>query len=1625
MKNFTKQNFKTNPLWVRLLIMAFMLLAGTSSAWGKTVYYVNSNNWSSSNVKVYYWGGDKSVSWPGSVMTFTGNYVDGYEIYSYDVGTSTSCIFSNNGGNQTSDLTVNDGQYYYNGWKIASNLNIHNCVKDKFSISNTDVIYYDNSTTKWANCYVYIGHHSYSKVFDMTLVSGTRYLWKGTTFGTWSDAKGWYVSSEKWDDLVGGKNGDCIVGKACFHTNSTYTQPYKTDPGNGIVYKGSGTSTYKTDEKDCSSTAYGWSSTKPAYSTTYTITLNIVGSGSVTIKNNAGTALFSNATANTSKTGVTYLTYLKNITATPSSGYALSSIKIGSTDYTSAYQSGSDTNNGYDLTGNVTITVTFEKACETPQASDFTYTAPANLDYNGQAKSATVVWKSGTGSGAITKYYKSSTGSYSTTAPTNVDTYTVAVKTVAGGNYCATNDYVEVGSFAIICLQPAATNFTYTAPANLVYNGQAKAATVTWKSGTGTGTITKYYKTGAGSYSTTAPTNIGTYTVAVKTAAGGNYCATNDYVEVGSFTITCLQPAASNFTYTAPSNLVYNGQAKSATVVWKSGTGSGAITKYYKSSTGSYSTTAPTNVGTYTVAVKTVAGGNYCATEDYVQVGTFTISGKDPVAADFSYTDSKNYTGSALSADVAWKSGTGTGAITTYYKVKNSNDNTYTTTAPSAAGTYTIAVTTVAGGNYAAATKKIVLGDFTINEVCNPIEGLYWEITDGEKDIYCPGDIVVVTLTYKGTSATAHTWGGEHGGISKAGGTITSGSKYQFTIYSSGNINLTLTDCDGRTATTETLEFNVHPSPATPTISFSANPVGQNKPTTLTVGEYNGTLNNYTLYKDGDSQGAYTTPQTITIGEDGQYKYHVVATSKACPSLTATSETVTLEVQEAGAKIVQLGDLVLYTNDNTDFVPMYVQKDGIVDIVGATEVKGYTWEYSANGTSGWTACSTGYVANGVGMENGKAKCNNWRANAVGYYRCKITYDNGYQYSNSLQVTQGTNNKTNKQHIGAQRNLPIISVNTGGESFPSDPANGYPSADAANMKAKISVDVKIFNSDGTLHYDRKARMNYRGSSSLNFKKKSYAFVTGKEKTKNDKGDVDTGKANLFGLSDGAEDKDWVLYAATPDPTMMRNRLTFDLYKQMRPNDWGVNSKYVELVINGEYMGVYVLMDKITANAKRVNITSGEGFIVKFDKTDIADRYVDGKQKDSDEKTFKTERTGRKGIGTYGTTVDQLFEIEYPEKEDTEDAGGNWTSVVETIKDRFEKFETALANKDYTAVRTLIDYDSWADWFILTEFIKNQDGFRASCIFVYNGGKIEARPLWDQELSFDNRTRKAHGSDSAEDLMIQSDGVYSDCFPAPFWFYGKNATFGSCSNDNGSSGSGTRYSGYLLADPCFVSLVKSKWATYQTGALSASNITKMVNDYATELGNAQTREESRWPYTEGVRGKTNNNNSIGYYGWEGDSNYFGYSASKGSITTWATNRSTPLGENTNGLGEALYKLEGDALIFTINPSTIETSPWQQNVITVNAPTGYEYEINFSALTNVGTEVKENGDSYTFKVPRPGAWETAGNGTAKSVQYTISATIDAEGENACGTQISNTATSVVTLKDVTENCSPEVKP
>ena len=911
---------------------------------------------------------------------------------------------------------------------------------------------------------------------------------------------------------------------------------------------------------------------------------------------------------------------------------------------------------------------------------------------------------------------------------------------------------------------------------------------------------------------------------------------------------------------------------------------------------------------------------------------------------------------------------------------------------------------------------------------------------EGDKSVFCPGETANIIVTFNGTGkGDENTNTGKYGwqwttdNITYTSVYLTeSGVKVPVTIKGDGSISLSVRSCDG-TVNSNELTFTTHKVVA-PDIKFTPNPVKEGTVTVLSIENYDAN-NTYQFNGPGDLQGTMTQTTEFQLSA-GSYAFTVTAASKECPSLTEPSDVTTLEVKEGGVAIDILGDAAIYSNDPTDFVAMYVtEKNGMADFPDAEgiAISSYTWEYSTNGTSNWAACKE-YDNATLGVKNSGSKCNNLRPNKVGYYRCVISYIDGAKNnvgsltSNVLQVTQaGTNPNTSSgknQHIktvGGDWTLPVISVNTGDNDFPTCSAGSYPSAQTDKLKKKRSVDVKIFNPDGTVYYDRKARMNYRGSSSLNFKKKSYAFCPGKENCGDDEKGVDyvkTSKENLFGLSNGAKDKDWVLYAAAADPSLMRNRVVFNTFKEMT-GKWGVDTKYVELVVNGVYQGVYVLMDKITANEKRVNITDKNGFIVKFDKTDKEDReksLLEGGMEVGDEKTFMTTRTGRLGITTYGTKVDQLFEIEYPEKEDIEEDGGSWAVTLNFIKQKFEQFETALANSDYATVRNLIDYQSWADWFIINEYTKNVDAYRASCVFVYNGDKIEVMPLWDQELSFNNQAGAdiwKKGCDNTNGLLIQHEGVYTDCFPAPFWFIGKTVNFGSCGGNNGSSTITGTIGGYLINDACFVNTIKQRWTYHMQNSLSSTELKKKVDAYTSELTTAIKRESERW--SDDFRCNAECGGGTGY-------NSQSYDNSLKTLNEWI------VGNRTTNLTAAIENLNGASsagITITMEPTTGITTPWVPVKVLVNAPTSATIKYDDTSITEGITEKKDkaiktvNDNLYTYIFPRPTSWGTGNVATPiEQKTYEIRAIMTNASDDCPG--VSNEAVATIKLADEgNDNC------
>ena len=107
---------------------------------------------------------------------------------------------------------------------------------------------------------------------------------------------------------------------------------------------------------------------------------------------------------------------------------------------------------------------------------------------------------------------------------------------------------------------PTASDFTYTAPASLVYSGSGKSATVTAASSiSGMGAITVEYYSGATKLSS-APTDIGDYTVKINVAAGDSYAATTGITDSNwAFTITAKGYVSSDFTIGTITDQTYTG----------------------------------------------------------------------------------------------------------------------------------------------------------------------------------------------------------------------------------------------------------------------------------------------------------------------------------------------------------------------------------------------------------------------------------------------------------------------------------------------------------------------------------------------------------------------------------------------------------------------------------------------------------------------------------------------------------------------------------------------------------------------------------------------------------------------------------------------------------------------------------------------------------------------------------------------------------------------------------------------------------------------------------------------------------------------------------------------------------
>ena len=1064
-----------------------------------------------------------------------------------------------------------------------------------------------------------------------------------------------------------------------------------------------------------------------------------------------------------------------------------------------------------------------------------------------------------------------------------------------------------------------------------------------------------------------------------------------------------------------------NSQTNYTYTLYKDGT-----TVSNSSQTGSTGTALEWTVssaGTYTVKAKytgsdcaeTAMNGSYTYTP-CPTLTTGTVSGATTICSGEGATVSLsgNTTGSTIQWQKSTTSSTSgfaniNGATSTSYTADNLTQTTY----------FRAAVTLPASGNCSAITQNTTAVTVTVR--ATPTK---YTVSEGSAD-----NKVKLSNSQTNYTYTLYKDGTTVSNSSKTGST---GTALEWTVSSAGTYTVKAKYTGS--ACTETLMNGSYTY--TPCVQSATEGTGSFSNGTITLSAKFNTCGSAYIgfqWKEEDNEWCYednntnpcfiplgaqtkvnetaTTTVTKASGKTYVFRPYIVVGNDARNWLYGTEFTV----GTCTLPVINSTDASFNPNNFADFAALYV-----TDCSGK-EITGYQWY--KGGEEYVSECD--YTTKDGSVPGDAGQTNNIRPNAVGNYTCKVTYDDGTSATSAAFTVTATSGTT---YANFNSPIPVIMVNTGSNDFPTCPVSGETASKHADeMKEKLSVDVKILH-NGSIVYDRKARMAYRGSSSLNFVKKSYAFCPGDANCGDAKKGADyvkTAKLNMLDIGEAC-DKDWVLYAAAADPSMLRNRMVFETYQAMRPGEWGVKSRYVELIINGEYKGVYLMMDKITQNKKRVNVEwdvkdeTKRGFILKFDKTDVADRSKD--YPDGDEKTFLSKYSGKHNISTYDTTNDQAFEIEYPEKEDIEDEGGNWYDVINFIQGMINNFETALSAGEYQKVQQIIDYESWADWFILSEYTKNVDAFRASCVFVYDGTKLKATPLWDQELSFNNQSVHANreindggnkGCENVVGLLIKNDKVYTDGFAAPFWFTGKLA-----------EGKGTEklaaktFTGALLNDPCFVQMVKNRWTAHKSGALSNASLTALITNYEKELTSAvRDREANFW------NGKSRNTLSCPWPGH--NTGYYDdtYADAKADITAWISDAAASGSTGRRaGLNTAISALEGTGLDIAIKPASIQTTPWVPVVIQVQNETGYEYTLTYpdgDLDKQPNIIIEKSGDTYKYHIPRPAAWP-AGNeqqeGERADINYSIKATLQVGvGNNQCGSSDElPSATATITLQD-----------
>lgn len=320
---------------------------------------------------------------------------------------------------------------------------------------------------------------------------------------------------------------------------------------------------------------------------------------------------------------------------------------------------------------------------------------------------------------------------------------------------------------------------------------------------------------------------------------------------------------------------------------------------------------------------------------------------------------------------------------------------------------------------------------------------------------------------------------------------------------------------------------------------------------------------------------------------------------------------------------------------------------------------------------------------------------------------------------------------------------------------------------------------------------------RGSSSAGLPKTPYAIEFWDEFNE-DK------KAGILGLP---ADSEWVLYAPNQyDPVMLHNPFIHQLSRDL--GQYSPRTRYVELyvqrasgpLVTNQWMGIYVLEEKPAIDANRLAIDKLQpediavpevtgGYLLKVDRLDPADG----------------------GINFGGGTVAAVDPKE-PELETSQRA-----PQLAYIRKYLTDFNRSLSTTNWrdpaTGYLPYIELTNWVDYHIVEVLSGNVDSLVLSAYFhKERNGPLKWGPHWD----FD----RALGSTDGRDVNPRNwqTGPF---FGATWW-------------------------SRVLRDPTAWQLWVDRYQEFRAGAMSRTNMNRLIDQLAAQVAPSQKREEKKWAF-----------------------------------------------------------------------------------------------------------------------------------------------------------------------------------